>query len=132
MSARAVDIGLPAQQQAPALKRRHAAPVALQRGACGLHGGVHVGLLAARDGGEHLAVHRRHHVDGASVCGIGLAAGDNHLRHGKSPGIEFKVIEPRSIVHIWSGMSPSNFTLDSVITTHRSGCSSFSRASASV
>ncbi|MNT73683.1 hypothetical protein D3C72_2124160 [compost metagenome] len=74
-----------AQQQPPALQRGHPAPVAVQRVSRRLHGHIHVGLLAARNGGEHLAVHRRYHLDRAPVAGIGLTAADNHLRHGKSP-----------------------------------------------
>ncbi|MNI37887.1 hypothetical protein D3C73_920020 [compost metagenome] len=121
-----------AQHQAATFQRRHAAPVAVKRRARRLHGGVHIGLLAARDGGEHLAIHGRHHINGAPVLGIDLAAVDNHLRHAMSPKVQFKVIEPRSIVQIWSGMPPSSFTLDSVMTTHSSGCNSFRRSSASV
>ncbi|MCY1514833.1 hypothetical protein D9M68_493920 [compost metagenome] len=74
-----------AQQQPAAFQRRHAAPFAVQRPARGLHGGVDVGLLAARDRREHLAVYRRNHFDAAAVGRVDLTAVDDHLRHGKSP-----------------------------------------------
>ncbi|MNR15960.1 hypothetical protein D3C85_1325230 [compost metagenome] len=74
-----------AQQQPAAFQRRHLAPAAVQRVARRLHRRIHIGLLAAGNGREHLAVHRRYHLDRAPVVGIGLTAVDNHLRHGKSP-----------------------------------------------
>jgi hypothetical protein len=70
-----------AQQQPAALQRRHAAPAAVQRAARRPHRRVHVGLLAAGDGGEHLAVYRRNHLDAAAVGRVDLAAVDDHLRH---------------------------------------------------